>query len=258
MELVTRQAVGDAQGDGVALAPAQQRRRHGAVDGRGRARSPGDVHRQLADGEIELSSREDARVAGPARGRCGEGRQAKAGEGAAGGDARDEAPTGKRHGQAAHGRIEKHETAPTGLGGGPRRTAGRRCVFGVVRRHLDGDIGALGAASLRRSAVGSDGAVRERRNASSPERHGQRARCAGLPSPETEATRPHHECRRSHNRPSCSSPACGTWSPMAHARPSHVAWKRACRRPRGKAAPLRAYRDRPGRPRRRPWPVSSR
>src|SRR3546814_644018 len=52
------QGIADPQVDGRALAPAQQRRRNGSVDRDRGARGAGEVHRRLADGQVEFGARE--------------------------------------------------------------------------------------------------------------------------------------------------------------------------------------------------------
>ena len=52
------QRVGDAQRHRVPLLPPQRRCRHGAVDGKGDPRRPREVHRGLADAQIEIQPRE--------------------------------------------------------------------------------------------------------------------------------------------------------------------------------------------------------
>ena len=60
------QVVSDAHRDRVALAHAQQRRGHLAVDGHGAPRSAGVVHRQFVDREIEVGAGELRRARSPA------------------------------------------------------------------------------------------------------------------------------------------------------------------------------------------------
>src|SRR5690606_38990622 len=55
------QVVADADADDVALAPAQQRCRHRAVDRHGRTRTAGDVEHGRADGKVELATTEGGR-----------------------------------------------------------------------------------------------------------------------------------------------------------------------------------------------------
>ena len=56
IELGSRQSVGDGKRHRVALAPAQDRRRHLAVDADGRRAAAGDVHRHRADFQREVAA----------------------------------------------------------------------------------------------------------------------------------------------------------------------------------------------------------
>ncbi|MNP23872.1 hypothetical protein D3C76_1165970 [compost metagenome] len=81
------------QGDGVAFTPAQQGAGQGAIDGHGRARLAGDVHRSLADEQVEVAAAQSHRVCGPNR--CAP--QVQASQKGAGGQAFDEGASGWGH-----------------------------------------------------------------------------------------------------------------------------------------------------------------
>ncbi|MCY1281560.1 hypothetical protein D9M70_303700 [compost metagenome] len=86
------QAVAHPQGHGVAFAPAQQRAGEGAVDGLGDSRLAGEVHRRLADEQVELGAAEYRGLAGAGHRPDGRFPQPEATEYAAGGQALDEGP----------------------------------------------------------------------------------------------------------------------------------------------------------------------
>lgn len=75
------QLVRCAQVHGRPLAPTQDGRGQRAVHGDRRAHAPGEVHRRLTDGQIELGAGQDVGVAG--RGPCSLGNTAEAGDYAA-------------------------------------------------------------------------------------------------------------------------------------------------------------------------------
>jgi hypothetical protein len=83
--------VAHAQGDAVALAPAQQRRRQLAIDHDRRARGASEVDRQRADLEFVRSTRQHARARALREDRCA-GETQSCGE-TAEGDALHEAST---------------------------------------------------------------------------------------------------------------------------------------------------------------------
>ena len=176
IELVDGQPVGHPQGDGVALAPAQRRRRHRAVDGGGRPRAAGEVDRRLADGQVELAAGKHRR-AGGGGGEAGRGAQAEAGEGAAGGDALHETAAGQGAGRRSGGAgtrvVEGHGVDLLGNVGARARVGKRRavrrllysaCHAGRTRQggHDDGgDVQEIGGRS-RGAGGGARRAVRSR------------------------------------------------------------------------------------------------
>ena len=93
------QAVGDAEGDRVALAPAQDGAGNAAVDGGGHARRAGEVYRGLGNHQIEFGTGEDRRHAGAGgrlvAGQGGSDDGAESQQGAAGGQPLDETPPGR-------------------------------------------------------------------------------------------------------------------------------------------------------------------
>ena len=161
-----RQVVAHAQGDGVALAPAQQRRGQAAVDGDGRARPAGDVHFAGADGQVERGAGEHLR-GGRTCGARGRAQQAAAAGQAGEGQALDEAAAGQRR-QGDGGKV----SGRAGHGGSSRRRAIGR---GVYRRTC-----APSGARLRHplSRSGGAGVVRL---ADRCARHGRDAARHGLP-----------------------------------------------------------------------------
>src|SRR5690606_21874462 len=85
MDGAWRQGIADPQVDGSALAPAQQRCRNRAVDRDGRTRGAGEVHRRLADGQVELGARKYVGHAFSLDGPAGARPEAKRRGGASGG-----------------------------------------------------------------------------------------------------------------------------------------------------------------------------
>ncbi|MNQ93124.1 hypothetical protein D3C85_1085740 [compost metagenome] len=86
------QAIAHPQGHGVALAPAQQRAGQGAVDGLGESRLAGEVHRRLANEQVEFGAAEHRRLAWAGHRPNGGFPQPQAPENSAGGQAFDEGP----------------------------------------------------------------------------------------------------------------------------------------------------------------------
>ncbi|MNJ56633.1 hypothetical protein D3C77_521920 [compost metagenome] len=87
------QAIAHAQGHCVAFAPSQHRAWQAVVDGQCSARSAGDVDRRLANEQVEVAAGEFIAQRG-AGGKGGQAPEAKAGQGAGGGEAFDEGTAG--------------------------------------------------------------------------------------------------------------------------------------------------------------------
>ncbi|MNX68892.1 hypothetical protein D3C86_1000920 [compost metagenome] len=81
---VRLQRVGHAHADGIALAPAQDRRGQAAVDGDRRAGAAGEVGQRLADAQLHVMAAEHLRGTGQAGTGGREGTRTQAGGGQAG------------------------------------------------------------------------------------------------------------------------------------------------------------------------------
>ncbi len=87
MDRTGRQRVGDAKVDRAAFAPAQDRRRQRAVDGDRRPGAASEIHRGLADDQVELGPGQDVGVAGALQRPTGPGPQPQTQRRTAGGQA---------------------------------------------------------------------------------------------------------------------------------------------------------------------------
>ena len=119
---------------GIALAPAQDRRRHLAIDRGGHARAAGEVDRGVADAQMELGAAEHCGIgAGCRRGEREARQQADTKRGAAPGKALDETATARIGQRCAAGWNDKtgHGSSSTRI----RAARGRRAAWiGTGRR----------------------------------------------------------------------------------------------------------------------------
>ena len=118
IELGSDKPVGDGKRHRIALAPAQDRRRHLAVDADRRPRPAGDVHRHGPDLEREVAAAEKRRACAVAQPSATE-RQGQSSKRTGGDNALDEAAAAYsraawEHGAAAGSLSPPRPAAPTG------------------------------------------------------------------------------------------------------------------------------------------------